>query len=93
MGWRGACEVIHLQNGGGGGRISFSHVEGGGGHNKFGDSFYVVAWSFSHIEGGSKKFPVLKRMAAKIFTLSGGVGGFGKVLDPWFSHFVAPPSL
>ena len=30
MGWRGACEVLHLQNGGGG-RISFSHVEGGGG--------------------------------------------------------------
>ena len=27
----------------GGGRNSFSHAEGGGGHNKFWGSFYMVA--------------------------------------------------
>ena len=26
-----------------GGRKGFTHVEGGGGHNKFWDSFYVIA--------------------------------------------------
>ena len=46
----GACEVLPLWKGGGGGK-SFSHAEGGG-HNKCWGNFYAVAWSFSHIKVG-----------------------------------------
>ena len=35
---RGACEVLPLRKGGGGGK-SFTHAEGGGGHKKFGVVF------------------------------------------------------
>ena len=38
----GACEVLPLQKGGGGGK-GFSDAERGGGHNKFWGSFHVVA--------------------------------------------------
>ena len=44
----GACQVLPLQKGGGGGK-RFSHAEGagGGGHTKFWGSHYTVACSFS----------------------------------------------
>ena len=38
-----ACEALPYEKGaGGGGEKSFSHAEGGGGHNKFLGSFYEV---------------------------------------------------
>ena len=37
-GWGGACEVLPLRKRGGG-RKSFSHAEGGGGHKKCGVVF------------------------------------------------------
>ena len=48
---------------------SCSHaVGGGGGHNKFSDSFSMGASGFSHTEGGHRRFPLFKtRGGANIF--------------------------
>ena len=78
--------VINYGEGGG-------YKTGGGGHVKFWGSFSAVALSFSHIEGGPENFPLFKRGGARkvLPCLEGGGGGAQKVLDPRFSHFVAPP--
>ena len=61
------------------------------GHNKFWGSFNTGAWSFSHTDwGDAKSFHPVKSGNAESFTLSCG-GGAQQVLDPQFSHFVAPP--
>ena len=74
-----------------GGRQGFSHAEGGGGgHNKFWGSFYVVAQSFSHIEGRVQKDPTLKGGGVKSFKLSGGGGG-AKRFRPAIFPFCSPP--
>ena len=71
------------ENGGGGGGTSFSHAEGGGGHNKFWGNLYVVA-------GARKKFPFFKRGAGKFLPCLEGAGA-QQLSDPRFSIFVAPP--
>ena len=89
------------KTGGGGGMWSFTPTKRGGGadkvlaklkggHNKFWGSFYAVAWDFSHIVGGRKKFPLFKRGGARKVLTCLEVGA-QTVLDPVFSHFVAPP--
>ena len=90
-----------LQNRREGGHVKFYPYEKGGGgdamlmggYTKFWARYYAVAWSFSHTEWGAQnKFPLFKKGGGtKSFTLSWGRAQ--KVLDPRFSHFVAPPSL
>ena len=64
----------------------------GGGHKKGTTSFEVVlTWKLevlAILKGGAKSFHPLQGGALTIFTLSCGEG-VEKVLDPWFSHFVA----
>ena len=74
-----------------------------GGHNKFWGSFDTLARIFSHTEwvgvgvggGGRKTFPPFKRRVGRekfylVLSVWGGGGGAQKVLDPQFSHIVAP---
>ena len=88
------------REGGGVGRKSFSHAEGGGGGTKI-VGVYVVACSFSHIEleldrgggGGHKKFPLFKKGGGVQKVLPCLEGWGPEVSDMQFSHFVAPPPL
>ena len=76
----------------GGGRKSFNPAEGGGGHNKFWGSFYMVAWCFSHIVGGgTKSFHSLKGGGARKCLPCCEGGGAKNVSGLRFSHFVALP--
>ena len=84
---RGACEVLPLRKGGGGGK-SFSHAEEGA--QKFWGSFYTVAWSFSHIEGGAKSFHSLKGGRKKFDPVLSGGGG-AKSFRPTIFPFCSPP--
>ena len=45
---------------------------------------------YPYKKGGWKKFPLFKTGAHKVLPCLDG-GGAQKVLDPQFSHFVAPP--
>ena len=61
-----------------------------GRHNKFWGIFNMGARSFSHIEEGCNEFLPFEKGAERC-TLPRWGGGAQEVLDPWFSHFVAPP--
>ena len=95
-------EGVHVKfysykKGGGQNKFKLAMLKGGGGHNTFWGSFYLLAWSFSHIVGGggTTSFHPFKGWwgeGTKSFTLSWGRGGGAqKVSDPRFSHFIAPP--
>ena len=92
-----------LQNGrgdGGGGQVKFYPYEKGGGGTKNvsggegAQSFEVVfTWELevlAILKGDRKNFPLFKRGVQKVVSCLEG-GGAQKVLDPRFSHFVAPP--
>ena len=84
----GHVKFYPYEKGEGGGK-SFSHAEGGG-HKKFRGSFNTGAWSISHNDGGggTKSFQPFKGGAQKVLPCL--EVGAQKVLDPRFSHFVAP---
>ena len=90
MGRGGASEVLPLQKKRGGDKVLASLK---GGTKGFGEVLIRVLEVLTILEGGHKRFPPCKK--------KGGGGGHNKfdpvlrgsqkVLDPRFSHFVAPP--
>ena len=75
-------------NKGGGGRKSVSHAEGG--HKTFWIGLIREFEVLATLMGGAKSFNPLKGRRKRLYPLVKGGGG-AKVLDPQFSHFVAPP--
>ena len=92
----GASEVLTLQKkGGGGGAESFSYAEEGRGG--VGDTKGLEVVFTREVEvlaillAGSEQLPPLKSVCVGgSFSLEGG-GEWQHVLDPQFSHYVAPP--